>query len=181
MGVAVYIAAFNHRGGGPQKKKKRCCFVDLYNRLLARKEELEQMTGNLQKRLMTPLAETTDELSLYDQHPADIGSEVFEREKDSGILELMELELEKVYDALHKYEQGRYGVCEVCQQAIESARLNRMVNTTLCANCARQRQDSFRRPAEEEVLIAGDMSDRGETIQIAGYEYFESGDGSSSG
>ncbi len=155
--------------------------MDLYNRLLARKEELEQMTGNLQKRLMTPLAETTDELSLYDQHPADIGSEVFEREKDSGILELMELELEKVYDALHKYEQGRYGVCEVCQQTIESARLNRMVNTTLCANCARQRQDSFRRPAEEEVLIAGDMSDRGETIQIAGYEYFESGDGSSSG
>ncbi len=155
--------------------------MDPYNRLLARKQELEQMTGALQERLMTPLAETTDELSLYDQHPADIGSEVFEREKDRGILELMQLELEKVHDALHKYEQGRYGVCEVCGQAIEPARLDRMVNTTLCAGCARQRQGSFRRPAEEEVLIAGDMSDRGETFQVAGYEYFESGDGSSSG
>jgi len=155
--------------------------VDPYNRLLARKQELEQMTGTLQERLMTPLAETTDELSLYDQHPADIGSEVFEREKDRGILELMQLELEKVHDALNKYEQGRYGVCEVCGQAIEPARLDRMVNTTLCVGCARQRQDSFRRPAEEEVLIAGDMSDRGETFQVAGYEYFESGDGSSSG
>ena len=155
--------------------------MDPYNRLLARKQELEQMTGTLQERLMTPLAETTDELSLYDQHPADIGSEVFEREKDRGILELMQLELEKVHDALNKYEQGRYGVCEVCGQAIEPARLDRMVNTTLCVGCARQRQDSFRRPAEEEVLIAGDMSDRGETLQVAGYEYFESGDGSSSG
>ncbi|MBP8819149.1 MAG: TraR/DksA C4-type zinc finger protein [Syntrophomonadaceae bacterium] len=155
--------------------------MDPYNRLLARKQELEQMTGTLQERLMTPLAETTDELSLYDQHPADIGSEVFEREKDRGILELMQLELEKVHDALNKYEQGRYGVCEVCGQAIEPARLDRMVNTTLCVGCARQRQDSFRRPAEEEVLIAGDMSDRGETFQVAGYEYFESGDGSSSG
>ena len=155
--------------------------MDPYNRLLARKQELEQMTGTLQERLMTPLAETTDELSLYDQHPADIGSEVFEREKDRGILELMQLELEKVHDALNKYEQGRYGVCEVCGQAIEPARLDRMVNTTLCAGCARQRQGSFRRPAEEEVLIAGDMSDRGETFQVAGYEYFESGDGSSSG
>lgn len=155
--------------------------MDPYNRLLARKQELEQMTGTLRERLMTPLAETTDELSLYDQHPADIGSEVYEREKDSGILELMELELEKVHDALHKYEQGRYGVCEVCGQTIEAGRLNRMVNTTLCAGCAQQRQDSFRRPAEEDVLIAGDMSDRGETFQVAGYEYFESGDGSSSG
>jgi RNA polymerase-binding transcription factor DksA len=155
--------------------------VDPYNRLLARKQELEQMTGALRERLMTPLAETTDELSLYDQHPADIGSEVYEREKDNGILELIELELEKVNDALHKYKQGRYGVCEVCGQTIEPGRLNRMVNTTLCAGCAQQRQDSFRRPAEEDVLIAGDMSDRGETFQVAGYEYFESGDGSSSG
>ncbi len=155
--------------------------MDPYNRLLARKQELEQMTGALRERLMTPLAETTDELSLYDQHPADIGSEVYEREKDNGILELIELELEKVNDALHKYKQGRYGVCEVCGQTIEPGRLNRMVNTTLCAGCAQQRQDSFRRPAEEDVLIAGDMSDRGETFQVAGYEYFESGDGSSSG
>ena len=155
--------------------------MDPYNRLLARKQELEQMTGALRERLMTPLAETTDELSLYDQHPADIGSEGYEREKDNGILELIELELEKVNDALHKYKQGRYGVCEVCDQTIEPSRLNRMVNTTLCAGCAQQRQDSFRRPAEEDVLIAGDMSDRGETFQVAGYEYFESGDGSSSG
>ncbi|HBQ27729.1 MAG TPA: molecular chaperone DnaK, partial [Syntrophomonas sp.] len=110
-----------------------------------------------------------------------LGSEVYEREKDNGILELIELELEKVNDALHKYKQGRYGVCEVCGQTIEPGRLNRMVNTTLCAGCAQQRQDSFRRPAEEDVLIAGDMSDRGETFQVAGYEYFESGDGSSSG
>ena len=153
--------------------------MDPYNRLLARKEEIEQVTKNLQERLMTPLAETTDELSFYDQHPADIGSEVFEREKDSGILELMELELEKVNDALQKHQQGSYGICEVCQQAIEPARLERMVNTTFCARCAQERQDSYHRPAEEEVLMPGDMADRGETFQVAGYEFYETGDGSS--
>lgn len=155
--------------------------MDPYSRLLARKQELEEMTNTLQERLMTPLAETIDELSFYDQHPGDIGSEVFEREKDTGILELLELEMEKVDDALQKYQQGRYGICEVCHQPIEPGRLERIVNTTLCAHCAQERQDSFRRPAEEEVLIAGDMSDRGETFQVAGYEYFETGDGSSSG
>lgn len=155
--------------------------MDTYNRLQSRKRELEEMINNIQERLKTPLAETIEELSFYDQHPGDIGSELYEREKDNGILELLELEMEKVDDALNKYQQGSYGICEVCQQPIEAGRLERIVNTTLCAHCAKQREDSFRRPAEEEVLIAGDMSDRGETFQVAGYEYFESGDGSASG
>lgn len=155
--------------------------MEPYNRLLERKKELEEMINTLHDRLQTPLSETIDELSFYDQHPGDIGSEVFEREKDTGILEMLELEMEKVDDALEKHQQGRYGICEVCGQAIEAGRLNRIVNTTLCANCARERQDTFRRPAEEEVLIPGDMSDRGETFQVAGYEYYETGDGSSSG
>jgi DnaK suppressor protein len=153
--------------------------MDTYNRLLARKEELEQITRTLQERLMTPMTETTDELSFYDQHPADIGSEVFEREKDSGILELMQLEMEKVNDALEKYRQGNYGICEICRQPIEPARLGRMINTTLCAGCAQERQNSFHRPAEEEVLMPGDMADRGETFQVGGYELYETGDGSS--
>lgn len=155
--------------------------MDPYNRLLTRKQEIEELTGNIRDRLKTPLSDTTDELSFYDQHPADIASELYEREKDTGILELLELEKEKIDDALHKYHQGIYGICEVCQQPIEEGRLNRIINTTLCAQCAQKRQDSFRRPVEEGTLTAGDMSDRGETFQVAGYEYFESGDGSSSG
>jgi len=156
-------------------------FMDPYNRLMARKRELEEMTHTLQERLTTPMTETTDELSFYDQHPGDLASEVYEREKDTGVLELLELEMEKVNDALHQYQQGKYGICEVCGQPIEPARLERMVNTTMCAHCAQERRERYRRPAEEEVLGAGSMSDRGETFQVAGYEYFESGDGSSSG
>ena len=110
---------------------------------------------------MTPITETTDELSMYDQHPADIGSEVFEREKDMGLLEILEIEKEKIDDALQRYEQGLYGICENCGQNIEPARLQRIVNTTLCAQCAHKTQDKYRRPAEEDTLSIASMTDTG--------------------
>lgn len=148
---------------------------------MARKHELEEMTGTLRERLITPLVETTDEFSFYGQHSGDIGAEIYEREKDTGILELLELEMEKVNDALQQYRQGKYGICEVCRQPIEPGRLDRMINTTFCAHCAQERWDSFRRSAEEEELSTSVMSDQGETFQTAGYDYFETDDGSSAG
>ncbi|MGR6835656.1 TraR/DksA C4-type zinc finger protein [Syntrophomonas erecta] len=147
--------------------------MDPKSRLLEKKQELEHLIRAKQDDLMIPLTESIDELSLYDQHPADIGSELYEREKDHGILELYELELEKVKDALERYNMGQYGVCEQCGQPIESARLNRLVNTTLCSHCAHAVQDKVTRPAEEDITTSGDMSDTGETFQVAGYELYE--------
>lgn len=147
--------------------------MDYRERLLARKEEIEQLIKNKQDDLMIPLIETTDELSMYDQHPADIASELYEREKDNGMLELLEFELEKVNDAVDKLNKGTYGTCEMCKREIEPARLKRVVNTTLCASCAQNSQDKFTRPAEEDITRTGDMADRGETFDIAGYEFYE--------
>lgn len=147
--------------------------MDARSKLLNRKNELEKIIKEKQELLMTPLQETTDELSAYDQHPADIADSVYEREKDFGMLELMELELEKVNDALHKYDSGQYGICEVCGNTIEPQRLERVVNTTLCSQCAKQRFSQFKRPAEEDVLDITVMSDKGESFQIAGFEFYE--------
>ncbi|MGI6413816.1 MAG: TraR/DksA C4-type zinc finger protein [Syntrophomonadaceae bacterium] len=147
--------------------------MDHLARLMAKKEQIEQVIKAKQEDLAVPLTESVNELALYDQHPADIGTELYEREKDSGLLELLELEMEKVNDAINQYNLGRYGICERCSQPIEEARLERLVNTTLCSSCARHAQDKFTRPAEEGVLNPGDMSDRGEAFQVAGYEFYE--------
>lgn len=138
-----------------------------------RKRQIEEVIREKHERLMTPISETTDELSMYDQHPADLGSEVFEREKDMGLLEILEIEKEKVDDALQRYEQGLYGICESCGQNIEPARLERIVNTTLCAQCAYKTQNNYTRPAEEDTLSISSMTDKGEAFQVAGYEYYE--------
>lgn len=143
------------------------------NKLLDRKEELENIIRKKQEDIMRPLSQTTGELSAYDQHPADIASELYEREKDNGLLELLELELEKVNDVIKRYNNGQYGVCELCGKNIEKARLERLLNTTLCSECARQRQDKYSRPAEEDILSITDMADKGEGFQVTGYEFYE--------
>jgi len=147
--------------------------MDYQDNLMQRKAEIEQVIKQKRDELIIPLGEWSDELSLYDQNPADIASEVTQRETNLGILEMLEYELEKVNDALSRLQNGQYGVCEACGQKIEPARLERLVNTTLCANCARSQQKGFKRPAEEEVIAAGQMSDLGEGIQVAGYEFYE--------
>lgn len=142
-------------------------------RLLQKQQELETIIKAKQEELMIPLSESIDELSLYDDHPADIGSEVYEREKDAGLLELYELELEKVRDALERVDEGRYGLCEICGEHIEPARLQRLSHTTLCAACAHKTQDQFTRPAEQDLISAGEMADEGEAFDISGHDFYD--------
>lgn len=147
--------------------------MDQYASLQARKQELEHLISKKREGLQIPVTESTDELSMYDQHPADAASDLYEREKDTGFLELLEMELEKVYDAIDKYQHGQYGICQKCGQPIEARRLERLVNTTLCANCAQNNPIPYHRPAEEDVISPGNMSDIGEQIPIAGYDFYE--------
>ncbi|MGI5920683.1 MAG: TraR/DksA C4-type zinc finger protein [Syntrophomonadaceae bacterium] len=155
--------------------------MDYGQMLLARRKEIEEVIQKKREIMQIPLTESIDELSLYDQHPGDIGSEVYEREKDAGLLELYELELEKLDDALDRYQKGQYGICEVCGKPIEEGRLTRLINTTLCAQCAHYNVKEKVRTEEYNLISAGQMADEGETFQVAGYEYFENGDGSSTG
>ncbi len=148
--------------------------MDLKSKLLDKKQELEEVIAQKKDDLMIPVTESTDELSMYDQHPADAASDLYEREKDAGLLELMELELQKTNDALARYDRGQYYICKSCGKAIEPKRLERLLNTTLCIECARKAQDDFIRPAEEDITFPGAMSDRGETLEIAGYDLYDS-------
>jgi RNA polymerase-binding transcription factor DksA len=142
---------------------------DYYEALLSRKKDIEQQINRKREILQTPLLEMTDELSAYDQHPGDLASDTFEREMEVGLLEMLEFEMKKVDDALSRYQNGSYGICEQCGQQIEPARLQRMVNTTLCVTCASKLSEPFRRPAEEDVVIPSRAFNTG--FDIAGYTY----------
>lgn len=144
---------------------------DYYKALLSRKEEIEQQINRKRDVLQTPLSESTDELSGYDQHPGDLASDTFEREKEVGLLEMLEFEMEKVNDAISQYQNGSYGICDQCGQPIEPARLQRMPNTTMCAACARGQSKDFHRPVEENVVRPGRAYHAG--FDIAGYDYDE--------
>lgn len=93
------------------------------------------------------------ELSSYDQHQADMGTETFEREKDLSILEQVEAELADVEHALRRLDDGTYGTCEVCGKVIPDDRLEAMPATRLCLE--------HQAAAEREVRFAGERADVG--------------------
>ena len=63
------------------------------------------------------------ELSTADQHPAELGSETFERELELTTLSIGEGELKEIDDALRRLDHGSYGICEECGKPIDEARL----------------------------------------------------------
>ena len=63
------------------------------------------------------------ELSKVDQHPSELGTETFERERDLTALTIVEAELEDIQLALRRIEDGSYGKCEECGKPIGDERL----------------------------------------------------------
>ncbi len=77
-------------------------------------------------------SDSLSELSSYDQHQADVGTETFEREKDLSILERVESELVDIEYAMRRLDEGTYGACDACGKPIDEARLEAMPATRLC-------------------------------------------------
>ena len=94
--------------------------------------------------------DSVGELSSYDQHQADMGTETFEREKDLSILEQVEAELADVEHALRRLDDGTYGTCEVCGKAIPDERLEAMPAARLCLE--------HQAEAEREVRFSGERA-----------------------
>lgn len=72
----------------------------------------------------------TGELSSYDNHPADIGTELYVRERDMTLDEHSRNELVKVEAALRAMTEGTYGICKKSGEDIPFERLQ-AVPTTL--------------------------------------------------
>ncbi|CRK81644.1 TraR/DksA C4-type zinc finger protein [Neobacillus massiliamazoniensis] len=112
--------------------------------------------------------ESMGELSSYDNHPADEGTDLFEREKDIALNEHYELQLKNINRALEAIENGNYGKCEVCGKDIPIERLKALPNTTFCIEHSPDQVVSHDRPVEEGVLMPPwgkfDMDEKDENV-----------------
>lgn len=102
--------------------------------------------------LSESMTESIGELSSYDNHPADIGTEMFERGKDIALEESKENTLKLINEALEKVEQGTFGRCEKCNNEISIERLEALPYAKYCLEHQPNRQISTTRPIEEEYL-----------------------------
>jgi RNA polymerase-binding transcription factor DksA len=92
-------------------------------RLEAEKHRVTGLIREVSGELDDEVESGEEELSNYDQHPADSGTDTFEREKDLGILDDLEAELAEIEAAIERIENGTYGVDEVTGAPIDEARL----------------------------------------------------------
>jgi len=71
----------------------------------------------------------------YGNHMADDASVAFEQAKDLAIRTNAERVLAQVEDALERFDEGKYGICESCNEMIDPARLDALPYVTLCLRC----------------------------------------------
>src|SRR5207244_10728576 len=64
----------------------------------------------------------SSELSKIDQHPAELGTEAFERELELSTLMIVEAELKDIDDALGQLERGASGGCEAWGRRMRARR-----------------------------------------------------------
>lgn len=114
-------------------------------RLTADRDRLHAMVGRLRDEFGgSSESEQVGELASYDQHPGDLGSETFEREKDLSILEGLEAELAELEAALQRIDDGTYGIDEVTGEAIDPERLR--ANPAARSNISPREREGRGRP-----------------------------------
>lgn len=102
------------------------------SRLDQERERLLKMKSDLEGQAEGTESAAAGELADYDQHPADIGTEAFEHEKNLSILESIDEQLKEVDAAFERLERGTYGICEACGKPIEPARLEQRPYARFC-------------------------------------------------
>lgn len=133
-----------------QQEKYRTKLYEEKNRI---NTELETFQKNF---LDKSQREETCELSVIDNHPADVATELFDRERNQTLNQNEKHLLTKVEQAIDKLNRGDYGKCELCGVEIDKERLDFMPSATTCINCEKEKQDyltyKYDRPVEEETL-----------------------------
>ncbi|NIK75142.1 YteA family regulatory protein [Paenibacillus castaneae] len=131
-----------------QLKELKGLLTEEKKELTAHFEMNKEAIGELDNSLTT----STGELSSYDNHPADLGTETFEKSRDLALDETLGERLNDVNNALELLKTDEYGKCNVCGENIPFERLQALPTATRCIEHASDTGLSQDRPVEEQVM-----------------------------
>jgi RNA polymerase-binding transcription factor DksA len=87
------------------------------------------------KRLRSYLEAEVERITESGEDSVDAAADIYEREKTLAIIQTLERKLAAIERALRAAEKGGYGICEICGEPIDPARLAAMPHTTTCIKC----------------------------------------------
>jgi RNA polymerase-binding protein DksA len=107
-------------------------YDELYQRF---KEEQERLNKELEQLMVNaPSIGEMREGSPFGKKEEG-ASETFEFEKRVALEKRLKQLLQGIGHALYKFEQGTYGLCDICGQPIDIARLEVLPQANLCLKC----------------------------------------------
>jgi DnaK suppressor protein len=113
---------------------RKDALLRLHERLLVKRDALRKKLGD-ELNLALPSSGSGGDVG-------DAANDGAQNELNSQLAALESRELSQVERAIELIRDGRYGNCEVCEQAIPIARLKALPYTPLCVNCQRLREEN---------------------------------------
>ena len=113
--------------------------LDYYKNILA--EEMRTLISDAGK---TVTEMTSDSSNFPD--PTDRATQESDRNFELRIRDRERKLINKIKDALDRIDNGDFGICEECGDAISEARLKVRPVTTLCINCKMEEEQKERHP-----------------------------------
>jgi YteA family regulatory protein len=135
-------------------KKKLTHFEKL---LVEEKKEREHSLFDNRLGMDVSLRDATSELSSYDNHPGDMGTETYEAEVNQSFRVNDKYMISEIDVALQKIKDDNYGECEACHKDIEEDRLEIVPHARFCIHCENNYEQKIDdeekgRPIEEQVM-----------------------------
>jgi DnaK suppressor protein len=124
----------NTKGKG--KNKLTAAEIESFKTMLL--EKRNEILGNVRHMEDETLRKSRSELSSMPIHMADVGSDNYELENMLGLMDSERRIMREIDDALHRIEEGVYGICEGNDEPIPKARLNAIPWARYCVACANQ-------------------------------------------
>jgi RNA polymerase-binding transcription factor len=117
----------------PEKK------VPAADALERKAEHVQRLLDDVQNTAFSgDVRDVSGEISVVDQHDADVAAVVYSREEEETMRQVLERDAAQIEDARRRKAEGLYGICVDCGKQIPEARLQAMPEATRCVDCQRK-------------------------------------------
>lgn len=111
--------------------------AEIKSRLLQQKTALQAQVNDSSKQGTSPDDEVVTRFPQYGISPDDNALEVSNYQDSISVQHGLQEELDQIERALKQIEQGTYGTCSNCGQAIPKERLKIFPAATVCVACSK--------------------------------------------
>lgn len=114
-----------------------------------RYSELKQMLEERRSQILADVRDKIRRVQSGDGYEVLDDGGAHQRDTDQDIefalLQMKAETLNKISEALHRLQEGRYGTCQECGDPVATARLRALPFAIRCKDCEEEREDAARR------------------------------------